>query len=865
MKKFLFTFSITILALLTIHLAQKKQHTEEVKTDKISGAFQAIQMVSAANAYPNGEIPGDKYVTEFEKAKSQMTSVAQRSSVEPWEEMGPWNTAGRTIAVAYNHQNPNTLYCGTASGGLWRSYQFGQGTSWHYVPLGTPVLGVSSIEIHPVDTNIMLIGTGEVYNADGAGTGGYYRPTRGSYGVGILKTRDGGASWTKTLDWSLNNERGVWAVRYCEGSPDIMYAATTIGTHKSIDGGDTWTQVHDVIMGNDVVIHPTNPDIAFVASGNLNSAGKGIYRTTDGGDNWDFMNDPDIPTTFGGKIQLDLHEADPNIVYASIGNSTSGSTGATWLVRTLDGGDNWELVTNEDYSKWQGWFAHDVVLHPDNPDELMTIGINIWKSTNGGFNINQQSGGGVGLGTPPIGEPDGGPNYVHSDAHDIQYIRSQPDTIIIGSDGGVFLSLDGGETFASANGALQTSQFYNGFNTAPLDTNLALGGLQDNSTVIYRGNKAWQRAIGGDGSWSAINSTDPDIMYGSWQNLNVLKTLDGALSDFPFSLNIPSGGSTAFIAPYVVSHSNPDIIYAGRGTILKSTNAGDSWITTNGGNELNPSASVYSMEVSPSDPDVLYATTAWLFGGGISPTVHVTQDGGVSYDDVSAGLPDRIANDVTVDPNDPATAYVTFAGFGTGHIFKTTNYGDTWKDITGTLPDVPTNAVIVDPESTNHIYVGNDLGIYFSEDGGTIWQDYNTGILDAMMVFDLKISNANRKLRVASHGKGAWQRDLVFEVIVGIDDPATDGSTIGQNFPNPFRDQTSIPFVLVKRERVTLAVYDIQGKLVRTLLNNKSLGEGEHFISFDGKDQLGSTLASGNYVYTITVDDKKTSKTFILQ
>ena len=249
-------------------------------------------------------------------------------------------------------------------------------------------------------------------------------------------------------------------------------------------------QVHNVVMANDLVINPVDTNIVITGNGNFASTGFGIYRTSDGGSTWAHITSG-LPNFYEGKIQLDIYNANPNIVYASIGNGFSSANGASWLCRSMDAGETWTIMTTQDYSKWQGWFSHDVAINQSNPDELIVIGIEIYKSTNGGSTITQQSTPGLILGRPPIGGPEGGPTYVHSDAHDVKQHPTDPNTFYIAADGGVYRTTDFGQTFESLNGRYQTVQFYNGTSSSQQDSLFFIGGLQDNSTVIYDGDLAW--------------------------------------------------------------------------------------------------------------------------------------------------------------------------------------------------------------------------------------------------------------------------------------------------------------------------------------------------------------------------------------
>ncbi len=171
----------------------------DIAPTKTNGAYEALNLFAMQRAYPAADIPRNAY-QRADVQRKELQQAVNRSNPSPWESRGPWNTGGRTLALAFNPQNDRTIYAGSASGGLWRSYAQGEGVSWHRVPLGFPVLGVSSIEFAPNDSMTIYIGTGEVYNFDAAGTGAAYRNTRGTYGVGILKSEDGGVTWAKVMN-----------------------------------------------------------------------------------------------------------------------------------------------------------------------------------------------------------------------------------------------------------------------------------------------------------------------------------------------------------------------------------------------------------------------------------------------------------------------------------------------------------------------------------------------------------------------------------------------------------------------------------------------------------------------------------------
>jgi photosystem II stability/assembly factor-like uncharacterized protein len=766
-----------IATIATIALKGRSDEAAQGAEREISGAYDALSFWGDSRAYPARDIPPAGFMRAYEHAQAMsqapggvfgptatgpQAGIAGRLVDEAWRPLGPTNNGGRTLALAFDPLDTNTIYAGSAAGGLWRSTTGGVGAeAWDRIDTGFPTLGVSSITFEPGNPNVIYIGTGEVYNHGAAGDTAADRRTRGSYGIGILKSVDGGATWSKSLDWSYDQRRGVWAVRVDPIAPSTVWAATTEGVYKSDDAGQTWTQKLGVVMATDLVVHPLDPEVVLVGCGNLSTPGRGIYRTVDGGDTWAQVTGGGVPADFMGKIQFGVTPADPDLVFASVGNGFSSADGFTWLLRSTNFGANFALRSTTDYSRYQGWFAHDVGVSPVDPDDVICIGIDIWTSSNGGASLTQVSNWFADFtGDVPPGGPEGPPNYSHADHHDILFHPTDPSIVYFANDGGVFRSLDGGATFEGVNGGYQTTMFYNGSVSSATDPNLALGGLQDNATVIYRGHPdgRWTRGVlGGDGGWGAIDATNPDVIYATAQFLLVGKSTDGGVG---FSIVSPPdlGGPVVFMAPILMSPTDSQVLYAGSSYLFRTPNGGNQWITGQGGTPIDGNP-ILVLAAAEQNGDALYLATAPVVGRG---TVHRSLDGGTSFTEITGTLPDRYPGDMTVDPTDEATVYITMSGFGSSHVFRSMDYGATWQDIdSGLLPDIPTNAVVVDPLHPSHVYIGNDIGAFATVDGGATWIQLEKGLSEAVLVYELNISVANRKLRAFTHGRGAFERNLI--------------------------------------------------------------------------------------------------------
>lgn len=737
------------------------EHEEE----SFSGAGKSLDEWSLARSYPSEKIQPKK-LSEAHQIKKRLipTKATSRSD---WEPMGPQNFAGRILTLVVDPNNPETLYAGAASGGLWKSTD--DGGHWNYVSTGMPLLGVSSIVVNPNNSNEMFIGTGEVYgdfdpndNLPNQNTGQGYtiRYRRGTYGIGILKTTDGGLNWEYSLDWSQSNElKGVNTLQMSPQNSNVLYAGTTDGLFRSDNNGSTWQNILNFPNVMNIAMHPTNEGEMLVGVGTFESNGTGVYRSEDG-----INFTPVGLPSFTGKTMLDYSKSDPNIVYASVGNYDE----TVGLYISTDAGVTWSLANDYDYAKYQGWYSHDVAVNPDNSSIVLVGGINVYRSVNEGQLLIPESDWLLwNLTAFPIEGPEQLPgDFIHADIHDIVYHPSIPNKIYVASDGGVFKSENDGLDFVSANTGLQTAQFYQNFSSSMTDENFAMGGLQDNATAVYRGGLAWERKIGGDGFGTIIDPNDDRNAWGSLYYLRLFFSEDKGESfgmnsgTLPGCFGVDPGCKCNFSAPISFSQSSSDLKIYGASNIVYTITNGTTRTATNSGNPLDGDNPVNCIHVSPTNDNLVFAGTSPLY---TSPAkMFKTTNGGDSWEDVTNGLPDRFPMDVKINPCDENIIYVTFGGYDlTYHVFKSVDGGSSWEGVGEDLPDVPTNSIFIDPENTNHIYIGNDIGVFASTDEGDTWINYSSGLPDACIVMSLGFTPATRKLRIATHGNGAYETDML--------------------------------------------------------------------------------------------------------
>ena len=766
-----------------------------------SEAGAAFLQWSAARLFPDGVFHTEKYSEAFAAMRLNSQWRGERSPT--WEAIGPKNIGGRTLCLAVNPLDTNILWLGSASGGIWKSTTGGRGASaWQYVETGFPVLGVSALALEPGNPNVIYAGTGEVYNLENSQPNVAIRTTRGTYGIGILKSTDGGLSWQKSLDWSYGELRGVQDIKINPLRPATVFAATSEGLLRSWDAGASWHIVHQQKMAVDIEIDPSDTSRIYCSFGShKDDATSGIYRSLNGGASFSKLS-TGLPSVYSGKALIALAPSQPNVLYVSIGNETSQNG----LYQTNDGGDTWTLVNSEDVSKYQGWYSHDIAIKPNDPNTFVWVGIDAWKSTDAGASVTQKTNWYLwNFGYVPAGASEGPPNYVHADIHRAYFSEQDPNKVYLVSDGGLFVSYDGGDTYEGRNGGYQTQQFYANLGNSSSNGNICIGGMQDNATAIYTGDPSWFRCIGGDGECAAIHPLNDQVMFGSSQYLNMAKSTNGGQSWYSIGDEITE--SAAFNGPFEIAASNPDIMYAGARSIWRSEDAGESWQKASGiiaNNDV-----VLTIGINPFNPNELFCSTA-PSSTNQARVYRFSAVTGVATQ--MLGLPNRYCMDISYHPSIPGTVFAVFGGFNTNHVYKTEDGGANWIAIDNGLPDVPTNSIIVDPLIPNNIYVGNDLGVWFSPNGGDTWSLYSTDAPNAMLAMHLSIS-ADRKLRVATYGLGVWQTDLQE---ASSTSQAVLPFSIQAIQPNPATETAVMHFTLTTGETTSIEVVDMSGKRLRS-------------------------------------------------
>lgn len=745
-------------------LEKEQEYEHEEEEEKETGIDKQLQSWFQARAYPDPYYLNDKFLKGWQQAQAlkKMNDDRNRNSrilSSTWISIGPNNSiGGRILSIAIDPNNSNNLMVGSASGGIWKSVN--AGSSWSSVKTGLPVLGVPAITYHPTNSNIIIAGTGEVYRIDTSNIGFNVWKARGTYGTGIIRSTNGGATWTNVFNKTFPDLFGVQKIKFDPNNSSIVYACTTQGMFKSTDEGATWstTPVLSKIYVSDLAINPSNSNIMVAAVGNLVNSDKGIYRTVDGGATWTKVTTGGFPTGMMGYTTFGYINS--SLLYASVGMTDNGENE---LYMSTDFGQNWIAKSGSHHSQYQFWCAHAIAVNPTNANEIIMGGVSYYRYTS--TSTSSSTGSAAALSSS-----------IHSDVHDIEYVQGSGTTFYIACDGGVYKTTNNGSTFSAMNTGLGAVQFYAsiGVSTNSSNPNAIVGGLQDNGVWYYNGT-SWTKQLGGDGGSCIITPGNDNVVLACNDALTVNKSTTGASGTFSKVLGswaFVADDRTAFMAPIGISKSDPTRMYAASDNLHVSSSSGSSWT-----NASYSTASQYidakyktaiTLAVSPTNKDKLYISTS-PFSQKTDNTLNINGTPGVFrcinggaatpvFTSIKTGLPDRFVMDFAINPTNDNIVFAVVGGYGTPHIYYTSDGGNTWaaRGAFGILPDVPFNAIYIDPVNPNYVYAGSDLGVYVSPDQGLNWYDFSNGLPDVTQVMDIQMTPDNQML-IATHGRGAFR------------------------------------------------------------------------------------------------------------
>lgn len=796
-------------------------------------------------AYPDNII-NKRAITE---ARTQFKDImSTRSSQEnDWEFLGPLNTGGRITDAAISPDNNDHLYVTTAVGGVFRTFDKGQ--NWEPIFDDIAVPSIGNIAIAPSNAQRIYIGTGE---ANGSATSGAF------LGNGVYRSDNGGDTWTAT---GLEDSNHIGRIVVDPQDQDRVFAAATgilygkndeRGIYRTINGGDDWEQVlfvTDSTAAIDIVMNPIDTDTLFAAmwertrkpyQRDYAGVSSAVHRSVDGGDTWEVLTNG-LPTSNDqtGRIGLAISESNPNTIYARYTTNEITNT-FDGVYKSTDSGNTWTLISNSSVNGVDssfGWYFGNIRVHPDDEDELYILGQLLFRTQNGGASWQSVSG-------------------MHVDHHAMDFSRTDSDFILAGNDGGAYISENRGVTWTKFLN-LPITQFYNievDF-TEPVNV---FGGTQDNNTIRKTATTDnWFSVWGGDGFHVNVDPSDNDFAYAESQFGNLARSTDGGFS-FSSALNgINQSDRNNWNTPVILSPFNPEIVYYGSNRLYRSTNRAVNWtaISDDLTDGLHPSGSLSFGTLTAIAASYLNEST--VYTGSDDGNVNVTFDGGATWENISNGLPDRYITSLAISPEDDQTVYVTLSGFTnldyTPHVFKTIDGGQTWSDLSSNLPNIPVNDLIIIPNQGGELLVlATDMNVWYSEDDGSTW-DILGNDLPPTIIRDLKYHAPTQTLYAGTFGRSIHQIDLS-NLVLSVDD--IQESTVDTRvFPNPIIDQFTVQHTLNGTGSITL--YDVTGQKVKTLFNGNLEATQNASYSRDN-------LTTGIYLIQLKNSETTVSKKLIV-
>lgn len=717
-------------------------------------------------------------------------SQAKKTDTDPWasdnfsglkfRSIGPAFMSGRIADIAIHPTNENTWYVAVGSGGVWKTEN--AGNTWSPIFDNESCYSTGCVTLDPSNPNVVWLGTGE-------NVGGRHA----SFGDGVFKSTDGGKTWK---NMGLKNSEHISKIVVHPENPNTIWVAAQgplwskggeRGIFKSTDGGATWKHTlgdKEWTGATELVIDPRDPMVLYAATWDRHRTvaaymgggpGSGLWKSTDGGENWSELTHG-IPKSNLGKIGLAISPHNPDVLYAAIEQDRRKGG----VYKSTDKGMNWTKMSDAISGGTGPHYYQELYACPHNYDRIYLMDVRIQVSDNGGKNFRRLS-----------------EKNKHSDNHSIAFKKSDPDYILVGTDGGIYESFDLAKNWKYFSN-LPLTQFYKlAVDDAEPFYNI-YGGTQDNSTeggpsrtdnVQGIQNGDWKVVLNWDGHQPACEPGNPDIMYGQRQE-GTLSRIDlkrGEVIDIK-----PQAGQGEpyerfnWDAPIVISLNDPKRIYFASQRVWMSEDRGDNWTGLSGDLTRNENRinlpimgkvqsfdnpwDVYAMStyntisniaVSPQNEDVIYAGT----DDGL---IQMTSDGGKTWTkkEVSSisGVPKRAyVNDIRADLHDENVVYLAMDNHKEGdyrpYLFKSTNKGKTWTSMTSGIAE--RNLVWrivqdhVDPEL---MFIGTEFGIYFTQNGGQKWTRLKGG-LPNISFRDLKIQRRESDLVCASFGRSFYVYD----------------------------------------------------------------------------------------------------------
>ncbi len=751
--------------------------------------------------YPTGDMPRPDVLLRATQDAKKAAKTAHKTTTGSWQPVGPTkvpintNGIGRINCIVVNPRDTNTLYIGAACGGVFISHD-GGGT-WTTNSDQFPSLSIADIAVDPQHPDTIYAATGDGYGYEDGSANIFWG---GLYSAGVMKSTDGGNTWDTTgLSYLQLNKDIIQRLLICPTNPSVLLAATRNGIFRTTDGGATWAFVEGGHVYS-MQFRPFSPDTVYAIND------YDLRVSYDTGATWHTLKPGMNPLP--NRATIAVSPAAPNDIWVLDAQNQ--------LHHSHTAGQSFTTTTSpNDTASFYGYYDRVLTASPADSNNVVACGLIIANSTDAGMTWNRL-------------DIDG---EVHVDNHALTFNPANARTIYSGNDGGICVTHDGGRSWKNLANGLMISQIYR-MSSSQQSPYRMICGLQDNGTFGYNGT-SWLHKTGGDGMDCAIHPTNDNIQISSYQNGNFfISHNQGGTFDY-----MPVCSEAAdWTAPVVFDPQNELTFYVGYQNIYGTYNQGGSFVKLTTTTPFSTGAK--SMAVAPSNSNVIYA----------ADYTHIlrTTDGGITWTNVTGTLPAGVSaiTHIAVDYRDPMHIYVTTSGYTAANkVFSSTTGGSTWTNLSSGLPNIPADCVAVDSSNPGAVYVGTDLGVYYTDSLHPGWAVYGTG-LPNVIAANIHINYGNHKVRVATYGRGIWENDLVVPpppVVSGIKN--INGIAPGiEVAPNPTTGSWKLTFGIRKPANYTVNVLDGAGRVVRSLKNTdvidaSALPDGDYNIEVLSGDQ----------------------------
>ena len=729
--------------------------------------------------YPNFELGYPAFEHALSDAKAQFNSRSTTPYNLSWLTEGPYNIGGRINCIAIHPTNKNIMYVGLSDGGVFKTIN--KGATWFPIFDNQTKLSIGDIFIDSHNSNVIYVATGDP-NISGFP----------AIGDGVYRSTNGGTSWTYL---GLNNDKIITKVEVHPTDSNLIFCSTmgmpfykTIdrGLYKSTNRGTSWNKILYLSDSTGIIdfeIHPTNTNIIYAAAwtrirnnheGIIQSTECAIYKSINGGTSWNKLTNG-LPIGVNSRVTIEISKQNPNKLYALFVDTLLDVGG---IFKTIDAGASWTAAAlNSLPIPAQGnfgWYFDGLKINPYNDNEIFVLGVNLYKSTDGGDNFTQFS--------PPWWTYE-----VHADKHDLVF--SSADSIYLATDGGLYRTVDNGANWTDED-YIPNTEFYH-VTVSPHVAKLYAGGAQDNGTTWGTSTDInWPRVYGGDGFNVQFVASDANIVYAETQNGNINSSTDGG-TNFN-DISVTTGDRTNWDQPYIISQHNNDIMYTGTYKIYKNTIApNQNWTAISpdltDGLVYEPRFhNITTIAESPFTAGLLYVGTsdgnAWR-----------SDDDGGTWINITGTLPNRYITRVVPSKTDINTVFICNSGYKDGdnipHIHVSHDKGLTWTNISGNLPQLGINDIETVSLTDSLLFVANDGGVYYTMDYGTDWKRLGNN-MPFIWVYDIEVDIPNNRLVAGTFARSIQSIDIdsitnyytnIVANATSTDDTICDGETITLN------------------------------------------------------------------------------------